>query len=91
MSIVTPSRLAAENGDGETIRGLYAQQRNDASVLFRRLIESAAEAVLFVSVERKQKAVKKKKMRRGRKQPTHGRKGHMMGSAPPTRDGQTLQ
>lgn len=35
----------------------FREQRNDASVLFRRLIESAAEAVLFVSIERKKKAV----------------------------------
>lgn len=32
---------------------VFRQQHNDPSVLSRRLIESAAEAVLFVSVQRK--------------------------------------
>lgn len=85
MSIVTPSRRAAENGDGETIRGLFTQQRNDGSVLFRPLIEIATEAVLFVSLERKQKAVKKKnKNEEGAGKPVHGEEGHMTSSAPRT-------
>lgn len=52
---------------------VFTQQRNDVSVLFRRLIESAAQAVLFVSVERKKKSRKKKKLRGGRKHIPHTR------------------
>lgn len=44
----------------------FREQHNDLSVLLRRLIESAAEAVLFVSVQRKKKKPGKK-MKRGRK------------------------
>ena len=58
--------MAAENGDdGKKAAVFRGQRHGDLSVLLRCLIESAAQAVLFVSSQRKGgEAVKKAKRER---------------------------
>lgn len=58
MSIITPSRQAAENGDEENRRPPPISTQT-CLYCWRRSIKSAAEAVLFVSIQRKREKLLK--------------------------------
>ena len=67
--------MAAENGDdGKKAAVFRGQRHGDLSVLLRCLIESAAQAVLFVSSQRKGGKPLKKRRGSGSTYPTHRRR-----------------
>lgn len=67
----------------------YREQHGDVSVLSRRLIESAAEAVLFVSVQRRTKTKKLFKKKRGGAE-AHGRWGSRDHNSAPRTEADTV-